>query len=196
MNGQLEQEFARELRSDERLLWYGQPATGLRLQPADALVIPFSILWAGFAVFWETGVIATDAPILFKLFGVPFVIAGAYITVGRFFFDAYRRSRIAYALTTHRIIFLRTLWGRTVESIDLTGLPQITVQEHRDRSATIAFGPSAGIHSMMAGSGWPGVGKYMPPRFERVANGRDVYDRILRAKESQMATRPQARLLI
>jgi hypothetical protein len=193
MNVQLERDITRELRQEERLLWTGQPAPGIRFRRADAIVIPFSLLWAGFAISWEAGVLSQDAPLFFALFGVPFVLVGAYITVGRFFFDAYRRSRLAYALTTQRIIFLRTLGGRTVDSFDLMGISQITVQEHRDRTATIAFGPTAGLYSSFKGAGWPGLGRYLPPRFECVANGRDVYDRIMRAKDSLVAAQLQRR---
>ena len=46
-----------ELGSDEQLLWTGAPKTGLRLRPSDATLIPFSLIWGGFAIYWEYGVV-------------------------------------------------------------------------------------------------------------------------------------------
>ena len=52
MSYEAERAVRSELGSGEKLLWSGQPRAGLRLRPADALMIPFSLMWAGFAVFW------------------------------------------------------------------------------------------------------------------------------------------------
>jgi hypothetical protein len=55
------------------------------LRRADALFIPFSLMWAGFAFFWETMAIRGGAPFFFWLWGIPFILIGVWITVGRFF---------------------------------------------------------------------------------------------------------------
>src|SRR5438105_5005106 len=111
-----------ELGPDERLLWSGRPRKGIRLRAADLLFVPFSLLWAGFAVFWESSVIATGAPFLFKLWGIPFVLAGTYIVFGRFIVDAIQRDRTNYAVTDQRIIIISRLITQKIKSLNLRTL--------------------------------------------------------------------------
>src|SRR5262245_25267621 len=91
-----------ELGPREKLLWAGRPRQGVFLRPADALLIPFSLLWAGFAVFWESMVVRTPAPWFFVLWGIPFVAIGCYLVVGRFYVDARQRGRTYYGVTNER----------------------------------------------------------------------------------------------
>src|SRR5512145_2674932 len=102
-NYDIENELRPNLSSDAKLIWTGKPKTGIVFRGSDAFLIPFSLLWGGFAVFWETNVIATGAPFFFKLWGIPFVLVGLYLTVGRFFFDAKKRANTIYGLTSDRI---------------------------------------------------------------------------------------------
>ena len=92
------------LTKGESLKWSGVPRQGLVFRPSDALMVPFSVFWAGFAVFWEASVLKDGAPTFFALWGIPFVLMGLYITVGRFFHDAMRRAKIEYGVTDQRII--------------------------------------------------------------------------------------------
>src|SRR5690349_16574111 len=99
------------LSSGERLLWSGQPRQGVFLRGSDALLIPFTLLWAGFACFWEYMVVRNPTPLLFRLWGIPFLMVGAYLVVGRFFLDAWTRRHTVYGLTSQRVIVFVDVFG-------------------------------------------------------------------------------------
>jgi len=150
-------------------------------------MIPFSLLWGGFAVFWELSALREHGPTFFALWGIPFVLAGVYFVIGRFFADAVRRARMYYGLTDQRVLILGILIGRSVKSLDLATLPALQLAERPDRSGTIAFGTYAGnMPEWMAGT-WPGAGSQLPPRFEMIADARAVYDRIRDAHRNARA---------
>jgi len=136
----------------ERLLWSGAPKQGVRLRASDLFLIPFSLFFLGFALVWEffalgifnnSGQQSAPPPgfdlfaIIFPLFGVPFILVGLYMLVGRFFVDAHKRSRIAYAVTEKRLIFKTGSRSRT---IGLDAAEDMTVTEKPDGSGTIVFG--------------------------------------------------------
>jgi hypothetical protein len=174
---------SRELAPNERLLWSGGPETGIRLRPADALMIPFSLFWGGFAFFWEYSVVhipstakkAVGPPALFMtLWGIPFVLVGLYLIIGRFFADAYLRARTRYAVTDQRVLIVTNLWNRQVKSISLRTLSEVSLRERADGSGSITFGPAPAFNSF-ALSGWPGSRQKGPPAFEFVKDVRNVY---------------------
>ena len=165
----------------ERQLWVGAPRRGIVFRAADVFIIPFSILWAGFAVFWEVSVLRTPAPGPFALFGVPFVLIGLYITVGRFLVDAWRRGRTAYVLSSERVIIQS---GGSVKSLALRTLTDVTLTERRDGSGTITFGAVAFPMAMYAGTAWPGVPQ--PPAFEMIPDARQVYAQIRDAQQASL----------
>jgi hypothetical protein len=69
----------------------------LRPGSGDAFAIPFSLLAAGFGVFWLT--IAYRAPFMFMFFlgVVPILLMSVQLLVGRFIYDAYQRRHTATA---------------------------------------------------------------------------------------------------
>jgi len=177
-------ELTRELGPGERLLWSGQPRTGIRLTAGDAFHIPFSLFWAGFVCFWEYSVIQHGGPVFFLLWGIPFVVMGLYLIAGRFFVDAYRRRRTFYGLTDSRILIASGFFTRAVTGLDLGKLAQLEIRERSDGSGTISFGPYIGsMPEWMAGS-WPGAGKQLPPRFEMIESARTVYNCIREAQRA------------
>ncbi|HUX00577.1 MAG: PH domain-containing protein [Phycisphaerae bacterium] len=182
-----------ELSQDEKLLWSGKPRRGIRLRPIDAFLVPFSIVWAGFAVFWETMALSMlwaaggeDAPsafrLVFPLFGIPFVLMGLYLLVGRFWLDAARRARTYYGVTSRRVIIVSGILGRKVKSLNLRTITDLSLAEKSDGSGTITFGATFHPFAAFSSVGWPGMGE-TTPSFEMVENAKHVFELIAKAQQ-------------
>ena len=134
-------ELQAHLRADEQLLWYGVPDQRVRLAPADAFLIPFSIMWCAFAVFWESSVVAGGGPVFMEAWGVPFIAMGGYFVVGRFAFKRYRKGRTVYGITSQRAVIADP---RSFSDMPLQRQP-VTVRRTRDgRHASVVFDTTAG----------------------------------------------------
>ena len=176
--------FREELNPGERIIWSGQPQQGLMLRPADIFMIPFSLMWGGFAIFWEFGVVSSGAPLFFMAWGIPFVLVGLYIIFGRFFVDSAQRGKTYYALTDERAIIISGLFNQNTKSLDLKKLPEINISTKGNGKGTITFGASHPMAWMYAGSGFPNMGRYhIAPSFEMIDDARTVYQHIKRLQK-------------
>jgi hypothetical protein len=180
-----QEELQKHLQNGEQLLWSGRPADGIRFRKQDIFLVPFSLMWGGFAIFWEFMVTfgmshkgSENAPlmirIMFPLWGIPFVIAGLYLIFGRFLFDAKKRSKTFYGVTNQRIIILSGLFSRNIKSLNLKNLTDVSMDEKSDGTGTITFGPSIPMSGFVSGS-WPGTRSIASPCFEMVDNVSNVY---------------------
>ena len=156
------------------MVWSGRPAQGLIFQQTDGYLIPFSLLWCGFAVFWNLNAWRSGAPIFFQLWGLPFLVIGAYLVVGRFIHDALLRRRQIYAVTDRRVLAVTDGQSATLRSLDIDQLPTIEMRERSDGSGTIRFGLQLPFPNR------PGFGQFVPaldPRlqFLEIDRVRDVY---------------------
>ncbi len=132
------------------------------------MLIPFSILWGGFALFWNASVWTTDAPLFFKLFGLPFLFVGLYITAGRFYHDAWRRSKTVYALTDQRAIIVTRTGSQKIRSMPVNANTAIEIEQGEGTS--VYFGPrTTGMNQMNSIGVWSGASSDFA--FERVADG-------------------------
>jgi len=179
-------EIAQALDSGESLIWSGAPRKGLVLRPSDAYMIPFSLLWGGFAIFWEAGVLHTNGPntTFMSIWGIPFVLAGLYLIVGRFFVDAGIRAKTFYGLTNRRAIIISGLFSRTINSLPLRTLADISLQERSDRSGTILLGRPQPYSPWSSGLRWPGGSQYSTPAFEMIPNAKTVHHQLLEAQRT------------
>lgn len=168
----------RMLLSGERVLWEGKPYAGLLLRPIEVFLIPFSLLWGGFAMFWNVGVGTAAnnvADLPFKLFGLPFLIVGLYVIFGRFLIDMRMRRNLEYVVTDRRILILKQGGNATSKSVDIKRLAAVELDERPDGSGTIRFGAAM---SLLDGRNF---GLWQPtfdptPQFIRIPNVRAVYE--------------------
>jgi len=161
-----------KLDDGEQLLWSGQPRQGLLLQPMDAALIPFSLLWGGFAFYWEYEVVTSHQFWVLQLWGIPFVLLGLYLVVGRFFMDSYLRSQTYYGLTDKRVIIQKR---SAVQSISLADLTSVTLA---DKIGTLVFG-TRGLPSPSSAIAYfqPTRGPQYP-MFHMIPDAKSVYDQI------------------
>lgn len=167
---------APSLLAGERILWRGQPAKAIVLRPIDVFLIPFSLFWGGFALFWNFGVWSSGAPGDFKLFGIPFLIVGAYVIFGRFLWDAYRLRSLRYFVTDRRVIITRSSGG-SLQSLDIRRLPALNLSQKADGSGTLTFGEESFWASRNNLAVWQATSA-MPPRILAIPDVSRVYNLI------------------
>ena len=187
-------QFSPRLLPGERLIWTGLPAPGVRLRAIDWLLIPFSLMWGGFAIFWEAaalgiGVLGASSgsavggfALLFPLWGLPFVAIGLFLIFGRFALDSWLRGGVAYALTDQRVIIDRRRGGRSLSTAELTNDIRLSGLR-RDGRGTVEFGPDLGRLGIVGrgfGSNiWvPALGR--SPEFAMIADAEQVFELALR----------------
>jgi len=173
--------FQGRLLPGERLVWAGKPKSGLMLTARDGFLIPFSLMWGGFAIFWEWSVLDStrgNSPGgFFALWGIPFVLAGLYLILGRFFVDAWARARTAYGVTGQRILILRDGPFGKFTALAIDRLPELSLNERADGSGTIRFGGDSIFGRRNGFSGWsPALDG--TPQFLAVPDARAVFDQI------------------
>ena len=174
--------FRSYLLSGERILWTGQPKQGIAASGRDVMLIPFSLMWGGFAIFWNVSVWSAPEQgqgpdLFFRLWGLPFLVVGLYLIFGRFLHDAAARKRSYYAVTDQRILVLRGLISSNLRSLDIRRLPKLELSEHRDGTGTIEF---EGDNSIF-GSGRNGFGYWTPAlssavQFFRIEDPRRIFE--------------------
>jgi hypothetical protein len=136
--------FVREplpIPAGETVRWTGEPPTGLLWRSSDLVLVPFSLVWGGFALFWESMVISAGAPLVMALFGVPFVVLGAYLIAGRFFWDANVRARTRYAVTDRAAYIVVSGFRGVVRRYAGSALDDVGIERKEDGSGTLRFGP-------------------------------------------------------
>jgi hypothetical protein len=173
------------LNPGESLRWSGSPKKGFVFRKIDLFVIPFSLIWFGFACFWEW--IAFKQGALFnQIFGSFFVIIGFMVAIGRFFLDIWQRAGTTYGISDSRIIIVKqSFFSKSNQSIDLKNIADISFTQKADESGTIKFGNNIvmtsskvslpPIDAIIASSG----------SFEMIPHVKNVYDILVQLRDKK-----------
>ncbi len=149
----------------ERLLWTGRPARYPVFDATDVALVPFSLLWCGFAVFWEYGALHGGAPAFFVLWGVPFILSGLYLVVGRLVVRALRLRSTRYVLTSRRLVESADRPRTWTTETYLRDLPPPVVRTRpSERIGSLAFGTFPGLTDTLAeaGGNWRSLAPQRP----------------------------------
>ena len=182
-----------ELRPGERLLWSGRPDARALFIPADGFLIPFGLLFLGFAVFWTTQA-AKGAPVFFPIFGFLFIVIGLYYVFGRFFVKVWRKRRSVYAVTDRRAFAVD---GGTVTDTPIIGVGRTVSRSRRNRLVSVVFttgrsatwNPMSGGNRMPLNSGLDGFMYQRPLAFFDVPDGDGLLRALVEAESLQQRSR-------
>ncbi len=160
-----------ELALDEKILWAGRPSTSVVFHKEDGWLIPFSLMWGGFAIFWEVsatrhGTSATpqqSPPFFFAMWGIPFVLIGQYLIWGRFLYAAWKKKRTYYAVTNRRVLAVQNSWNRKTASAYIDTLPQLMKERSSGKPGTLRFVQPVG--------GWPAGRSRIPGMLLSINHG-------------------------
>jgi hypothetical protein len=178
-------------------MWAGQPKTSVIFHKKDALLIPFSLLWGGFAVFWEAGVLglwgsqANGRWSFGILWGIPFVLIGQYIIWGRFLYAAWLKKHTHYAVTNRRVIVVQNGWRRQMASAYIDSLPTLTKEGGLSGIGALSFVQSQPISSNSLGWGaWNALSVGSVPAFVDIEDVDSVYRLVSDLREKARTTKP------
>jgi hypothetical protein len=141
----------------ERVVWDGSPLRHRVFRRTDILLVPFSLIWCGFAMFWESSMLSTGAPGVFALWGVPFVLVGLYLVAGRFIVRVVSLRHTRYTITDRRVLVHSGWSGGKLNTEYLNSLPPPVIIEEPDGSGSLAFGRFPGVADPFTGGrrqGW------------------------------------------
>ncbi len=173
-----------ELIPDERLIWAGTPTLGRIFHKEDLFLVPFSLLWGGFALFWEAGVLGywgrgsnPRTPWNFGIiWGIPFVLVGQYFIWGRFFYAEWNKRRTFYAVTNQRVIVVQDRPNRKTASAYIDTLPVLIKEAGSGTIGTLRFSEPDSPWSRRRGwSAWDSMAIGATPVFVDIEDVNAVY---------------------
>lgn len=172
-----------EMATRERLMWSGRPPQGLRFRGQDVPVTLFGMVWTGFAVYWTWSVWQEEADLIPAAMGGVMVVIGLHQFVGRLLLDAYLRARTYYGVSDQRMVIVTAGPRRSVQSIGLAELPDVTLETTGIDGGVIRFSPDVMVTK-------PGAGRdrrrrrvrRLGPHFELESGARSAFEIIRRAQ--------------
>ena len=151
--------FRAEILAGERILWTGQPVPRVMFHRSDWISVPLSILLAASALMWEIVSVRNvlhegvqNTPWLSSaIWALPLLAFTQYLLWGRFFRTAKKKHHTFYAVTTKRILIMRTGPRRRVTDGYIAGLDSISLVSGDKGTGTIEFATNNGIENSWKG---------------------------------------------
>ncbi len=141
--------FEDQLLDGEEILWTGRPDPSVNFDRRDLALVPFSIAWAGFAIFATAGFVSgyvesvksggQEGSFLFLVLGAMFSLLGLYLLAGRFLNKRWNKLRLYYALTDLRVLILKTGTTPTVTALPWDKVPVIGKAQGFGGTGTVTF---------------------------------------------------------
>lgn len=179
------------LEEGEEILWQGAPDDGLDFSSFWSVQTVFAGFFTGFSLFWVVMAfsmtrgmndgIGQVLNIVFPLFGLPFLGAGLYMLVGRFWMDARLRRSSHYTLTNRAAyIGVDAKGKRSLERYAIGSATRLTLEDGdlgavwfaRKLNAMPRHAPKLGRSRTRIGGATQTA---QTIGFERISNARAVY---------------------
>lgn len=171
-----------EMATTERLMWSGRPMQGLRFRKQDVPTVLFGLAWTGFAAWWTWSVWQEEADLIPTLMGGMMIMIGLHQFIGRFFLDSYMRARTFYGVSDERMVILKLVPVRSVESLNLAELPDVTLESEGLDGGIIQFSPDVTVTVPGNRRRRRRRVRRRGPHFELESGARSAYEIIRRAQ--------------
>ena len=184
-----------ELAPGESIAWAGRTVARIIFHKEDLYLIPFSLMWGGFAILWESMVTGfwgsgKGAPGIFVLWGIPFVVAGQYLIWGRFIYAAWKKKRTYYGATNRRVIVVQDGWSRKTACAYLDTLPTLIKEGGPGTTGILRFAQPEPVWSKGRGwSAWDSMAIGSVPAFVDVQDVDSLYRLVSELREKASAAR-------
>lgn len=158
-------EWSGILFPEEKILWQGQPFSGVKLRGYDFYAVIFGSFFTCFALFWMTQ--AARAGGYFWMFGLIHFCVGLSITLAPFLYQPFLRRRTHYTLTNERAFVATNLpmVGRKLSSYPINKSTPISFEDGDFATINFATRQKWGQRGNVA----------VPTGFELISGGRGVY---------------------
>ncbi|WP_158847010.1 hypothetical protein [Saccharothrix deserti] len=180
-----------DLHPGEHVLWAGAPTRFPVFNRADLLMVPFSLAWSGFTIFWLAAVTRSGGSDFFLAFGWFFVLMGLHLVFGRLLVRWLALRSSTYTITNRRVVVTTSgLRGRKERSAYLRDLPPPVLSRGDVPVDTISFGGHGVLdelraeQSMFSLIGSRSPGPYLPLLVE-IDNARHVRDVLATAQSKR-----------
>ena len=184
--------FRNDLLSDEKILWSGRPDTSVIFSVIDIYTFVFGIVWIGILLYNTAQSYHSNMPLtissiinLFSKQNIMFYLflgIGIFISIGKVILRNIFKRFYHYAVTNKRILFLNTLFKRTLTTEFINTLPGIDKKVRNSGIGTLTFDC---LSSQRVQRGYVNNYSIIPPStFYDIQDANNVYKTIIELRNT------------